>query len=55
MATDQDEPVELTREEFTDELARLLERDPDELRAASRAVDLEPPWEAEVVDVRDDP
>lgn len=46
MSEEAEEPVELTPEEFTAELARLLDRDPDELRAKSRAVELEPPWEA---------
>lgn len=46
MSEEAEEPAELTHEEFTEELARLLDRDPDELRAKSQAVELEPPWEA---------
>lgn len=46
MADGTDEPIELTREEFTEELARLLDRDPDELRAKRNEIELEPPWEA---------
>lgn len=45
--TDRDsEPIELTHEEFTEELARLLDRDPEELRAKTREIEWEPPWEA---------
>lgn len=40
------EPVELSPEEFTEELARLLDRDPDELRAKTQEMEWEPPWEA---------
>jgi hypothetical protein len=40
------EPIELTHEEFTEELARLLDRDPDELRAKTQETEWEPPWEA---------
>lgn len=44
-----DGPTEVTRAEFTRELARELDMDPEELRARSRKFDLEPPWEAELV------
>lgn len=46
MADNTSEPIELTHEEFTEELARLLDRDPDELRAKTQAMEWEPPWEA---------
>lgn len=46
MSEEAEEPIELTPEEFTDELARLLDRDPAEFREKSRQVELEPPWEA---------
>jgi len=41
----EDEPNVVTREEFTRELARELDRDPEELRAAAREVEIPPPWE----------
>ncbi|GAB3685356.1 hypothetical protein GCM10028857_15740 [Salinarchaeum chitinilyticum] len=44
------EPIELSPEEFTEELARILDRDPDELRAKTQEMDWGPPWEAEVVE-----
>jgi hypothetical protein len=46
MSGEAEEPVELTHEEFTEELARLLDRDPDELHAKTREMEWEPPWEA---------
>lgn len=50
MSEQTDGPVELSREEFTEELARILDRDPDELRARREEMDWAPPWEATVVD-----
>jgi len=49
-----DGPIELTREEFTEELARILDRDPEELRAARREMNWAPPWEATVVEKSDE-
>lgn len=42
---DEDEPKVVTKEEFTRELARELDRDPEELRAAAREIEIPPPWE----------
>lgn len=53
MPENEEEPIELSREEFTEELARVLDRDPEEIRARRQAMDWEPPWEATVVETRD--
>lgn len=53
MAESEDGPIELSREEFTEELARILDKDPDELRARRREMDWGPPWEGEVVETKD--
>ena len=53
MAESEDGPIELSREEFTEELARILDKDPEELRARRREMDWGPPWEAAVVETRD--
>lgn len=50
----EDEPKVVTKEEFTRELARELDRDPEELRTAARDVEIPPPWELVAEDADDD-
>lgn len=45
-----EEPNVVTRDELIEELARLLDADADEIRTRSEEIELEPPWEAEVVE-----
>lgn len=42
-------PRIVSRDEFREELADLLDEDPEALRARAEAIELDPPWEAEVV------
>lgn len=51
----EDDATVVTREEFTRELARELNMDPEELRARSREFEFDPPWEAEIVSEGNDP
>lgn len=46
-------PTVVTREELTEELARHLDVDAQELREESEAIDLGPPWTATVVEETD--
>lgn len=47
-------PPVVTRDELTEELARLLDTDVDEVRANAESIELGPPWEADVVEHRSD-
>jgi len=55
MVMSEEAPPVVTRDELTEELARLLDTDVDAVRADSESVELGPPWEAEVVERRNRP